>query len=66
MLLSLACVHHDRDEELEVPGSLDEFTLENQNAVQERKELIQKWRERRREKFRAWSGSYESKMRNSC
>ena len=36
-----------RDEELEVPGILDGFTLENQDAAWERKELIQKWRKRR-------------------
>ena len=29
-----------RDEELEVPGILDGFSLENQNATWERKELI--------------------------
>lgn len=35
-----------RDDELEMPGRLDGFTLENQNAAQERKELIQKCRKR--------------------
>lgn len=41
-----------RDEEVEVPGILDGFTLENQNAAWERKELIQKRRKRGRESFR--------------
>ena len=50
-----------KDAEQEVPRSLDGFTWEGQNAVQEIQEP-----KCRKSSEPAWLGYYESKVRNGC